>query len=45
MVNLVTVTRQISEAEFPELDLLEALDVFFLSSAGVLEARRLSAQD
>ena len=34
-----------AETEFPEHDLMSALNVFYVSSVGRLEARRLSATE
>jgi hypothetical protein len=45
MVNWVKVTQQIAETEFPQHDLLSAFNVFFISSVGGSEARRLRAED
>ncbi|MFM7979117.1 MAG: hypothetical protein ACKPKO_07350, partial [Candidatus Fonsibacter sp.] len=45
MMNWVRVTQHIAETEFPEHDLLSALNVFYVSSVDRLEARRLSAAD
>ena len=45
MVNWVKVTQQIAETEFPQHDLLSAFNVFFISSVGGSEARRLNAAD